>query len=173
MSITLSMLKNKLYLIDKWMSKGSRTLLILLLIASSTLMINFESTMFIGIGLLLIICLWVVFIKARILGGELKFDKSYYTLPIIGEKIVAQKNFKYDLNKVSNQKNYIHSKNFISIHKGLNFHIVNIEELDDNWIIELRLDKYNEIIEVFWLDVKDYFMTITDIREEKLKKILK
>lgn len=167
------MLRNRLYLIDKWLSVGSRTLLILLLIATSTLMINFESTMFIGIGLLLIICLWVVFIKARIIGGELKFNKSYYTLPIIGEKIVAQKKFKYDLNKVSNQKNYIRSKNFISIHKGLNFNIVNIEELDDNWIIELRLDKYNEIIEVFWLDVKDYFMTITDIREEKLKKILK
>jgi hypothetical protein len=167
------MLRNRLYLIDKWLSVGSRTLLILLLIATSTLMINFESTMFIGIGLLLIICLWVVFIKARITGGELKFNKSYYTLPIIGETIVAQKNFKYDLNKVSNQKNYIRSKNFISIHKGLNFHIDNIEELDDNWIIELRLDKYNEVIEVFWLDVKDYFMTITDIREEKLKKILK
>lgn len=173
MSITLSMLKNKLYLIDKWMSKGSRTLLILLLIASSTLMINFESTMFYGIGLLLIICLWVVFIKARILGGELKFDKSYYTLPIIGEKIVAQKNFKYDLNKVSNSKNYINSENFINIYKGLYFYIVDIKELDDNWVVKIRLDKYNEIIEVFWLDVKDYFMTIADIREEKLKKILK
>ena len=64
------MLKNKLYLIDKWMSKGSRTLLILLLVASSTLMINFESTMFIGISLLLIICLWVVFIKAKILRNK-------------------------------------------------------------------------------------------------------
>ena len=173
MSITLSMLKNKLYLIDKWMYKGSRTLLILLLVASSTLMINFESTMFIGISLLLIICLWVVFIKAKILGGELKFDKSYYTLPVIGEKIVVQKNFKYDLNKVSNSKNYINSENFISIYKGLNFHMVDIKELDDNWVVKIRLDKYNEIIEVFWLDVKDYFMTITDIREEKLKKILK
>jgi len=173
MLFTLGMLKNRLYLIDKWLSVGSRTLLILLLVASSTLMISFESTMFYGIGLLLLICLWVVFIKAKILGGELKFDKSYYTLPVIGEIIVVQKDFKYDINKVSNQKNYIHSKNFIDISKGLNFYIVDIKELDDNWVVRLRLESYNTIIEVFWLDVKEYFMTISDIREEKLKKILK
>lgn len=167
------MLKNKLYKIDKWISKDNRVLLVLLLIGLSAVMIQFTSTMFIGIGLMCLICLWVVFVKTRISTGDLKFDKSYYTLPNIGETIVVQKNFKYDLNKVSNSKNYINSGNFISIYKGLNFHMVDIKELDDNWVVKIRLDKYNEIIEVFWLDVKDYFMTIADIREEKLKKILR
>lgn len=166
------MLKNKLYRIDKWISTDNRVVLVLLLIGLSAVMIQFTSTMFIGIGLMCLICLWVVFVKTRISTGVLKFDKSYYTLPTIGETIVVQKNFKYDLNKVSNSKNYINSENFISIYKGLNFHMVDIKELDDNWVVKIRLDKYNEIIEVFWLDVKDYFMTITDIREEKLKKIL-
>jgi len=167
------MLKNKLYKIDKWISKGSQSFIVLLLIGLSAVMIQFTSTMFIGIGLMCLICLWIVFVKTRISTGNLKFDKSYYTLPIIGETIVVQKNFKYDLNKVSNSKNYIHSENFTTIYKGLNFHMVDIKELDDNWVLKIRLDKYNEIIEVFWLDVKDYFMTIADIREEKLKKILR
>lgn len=173
MSIIFSMLKNRLYLIDKWISKDNRVLLILLLVASSTLMISFEKTMFIGIGLLSLICIWVVFVKAKIMGGDLKFDKSYYTLPIIGEKIVIKRDFRYDLNKVDNSKNYIHSESFVDIHQGLELCVQNIKELDDNWIISLRINKYGGIIDVFYLDVKDYFMTTADIREEKLNKILK
>ena len=167
------MLKNRLYLIDKWISKDNRVLLILLLVASSTLMISFEKTMFIGISLLSLICIWVVFVKSRILGGDLKFDKSYYTLPKIGETIVIQRDFRYDLNKVENSKNYIHSESFTNIYKGLEFYVDEIKELEDNWVIKLRLSKYDSILEVFYLDVKDYFMTTADIREEKLNKILK
>jgi hypothetical protein len=173
MGIMFSVLKNKLYLIDKWISKGSRELLVLLLIVSSVFLLNNEYTLFYGIGLLGIVCMWVVFVKAKIMGGELKFDKSCYTLPIIGEKIVVQRDFKYDLNKVENSKNYINSENLISISKGLEFYVKDIEELDDNWIMSLRVNKEGGIIDVFYLDVKDYFMTTADIREEKLNKILK
>lgn len=173
MSIIFSMLKNRLYLIDKWISKDNRVLLILLLVASSTLMISFEKTMFIGISLLSLICIWGFFVKSRILGGDLKFDKSYYTLPSIGEKIIVKRNFRYDLNKVENSKNYIHSESFTNIYKGLEFYVKDIKELDDNWILTLRINKYGGIMEVFYLDVKDYFMTTADIREEKLNKILK
>ena len=52
MSITLSMLKNKLYRIDKWISKDNKEGYILLLLALSAVMVQFTSTMFIGIGLL-------------------------------------------------------------------------------------------------------------------------
>jgi hypothetical protein len=130
---------------------------------------------FIGIGLMCLICLWVVFVKTRISTGKLKFDKSYYTLPNIGETIVVQKDFKYNLSKVANSKNYIHNKAIIDIGRGFEFEIVNIKELDDDWIVELKFiikSSKDLTIEVFWLDVKDYFMTIVDIREEKLKKIL-
>lgn len=170
------MLKNKLYKIDKWISKDNRVGLVLLLIGLSAVMIQFTSTMFYGIGLLALICLWVVFVKTRILGGDLRFDKSYYTLPIIGETIVVQKDFKYDCTKVANSKNYIHSKAVQNIHKGFEFDVINIEELDDDWIVELSFNGSSKldpiIVKVFWLDVKNYFMTIADIREEKLKKIL-
>ena len=169
------MLKNKLYKIDKWISKDNRVGLVLLLIGLSAVMIQFTSTMFYGIGLMGLICLWVVFVKIKISTGKLKFDKSYYTLPIIGETIVVQKDFKYNLSKVANSKNYIHNKAIIDIGKGFEFDVVNIKELTDDWIIELKFmtkSSKDLLIEVFWLDVKDYFMTIADIREEKLKKIL-
>ena len=169
------MLKNKLYKIDKWISKDNKVGYVLLLVAISAVMIQFTSTMFIGIGLMGLICLWVVFVKTSISSGKLKFDKSYYTLPTIGETIVVQKDFKYDYVKVKNTKNYIHNKAVIDIGKGFEFDVVNIKELTDDWIIELKFmtkSSKDLLIEVFWLDVKDYFMTIADIREEKLKKIL-
>jgi hypothetical protein len=169
------MLKNKLYRIDKWISKDNRVGFVLLLIGLSAVMLQFTSTMFIGIGLMAIICLWVVYIKTPILGGQLKFDKSLYTLPTIGETIVVQKDFKYDCNKVRNSKNYIHNKVIINIDIGYEYEVVDIKELDDDWIVELRFmvkSSKDLVIEVFWLDVKNYFMTIADIREEKLKKIL-
>ena len=177
------MLKNKLYKIDKWISKDNKEGYILLLLALSAVMVQFTSTMFIGIGLLSIISLWVVYVKLRISTGKLKFDKSYYTLPTIGETIVVQKDFKYDFFKVENSKNYIHYKNLQNMDKGSEFNVISIEELDDDWIVELQFDSSVKmsalvpnlnplIVKVFWLDVKDYFMTIADIREEKLKKIL-
>ena len=170
------MLKNKLYKIDKWISKGNRVGLVLLLVGVSAVMLQFTPTMFYGISLMGLICLWVVFVKTRISTGVLKFDKSLYTLPTIGETIVVQKDFKYDFAKVRNSKNYIHSKAVQNIHKEFEFDVINIEELDDDWIVELEFisgNKYDPIIlQVFWLDVKNYFMTIADIREEKLKKIL-
>ena len=169
------MLKNKLYKIDKWISKDNKVGYVLLLIGLSAVMIQFTSTMFYGIGLLALICLWVVFVKTRILGGDLKFDKSYYTLPTIGETIVVQKDFKYDLAKVMNSKNYIYSKAPQNLLKGFEFDVIDIEELKDDWIVKLQFNSSSldpMIIEVFWLDVKNYFMTIADIREEKLKKIL-
>jgi hypothetical protein len=55
----------------------------------------------------------------------------------------------------------------------LEFYVKDIKELDDNWILTLRINKYGGIMEVFYLDVKDYFMTTADIREEKLNRILK
>jgi hypothetical protein len=171
------MLKNKLYRIDKWISKDNKVLLVLLLlVVAPAVMIQFTSTMFYGIGLFIFICLWVVYVKTPILGGQLKFDKSLYTLPIIGERIVVQKDFRYDCNKVRNSKNYIHNKVIINIDIGYEYEVVDIKELDDDWIVELTftsaLLNKDLILQVFWLDVKNYFMTIADIREEKLKKIL-
>ena len=50
MYISPSMLKNKLYLFDKWLYKDRNSLLVLLLVVGSTFMINYKPTVFYGIG---------------------------------------------------------------------------------------------------------------------------
>jgi len=167
------MLKNKIYLFDKWLSSGENMLYLLSLLIISVVMTNFEVTLFYGIGLLSLICFYMVFIKMKINSKEWQLDKSVYKLPIVGETIVVQKDFKYDLAKVQNSKNYIYSKALQNLLKGFEFDVVSIEELEDDWIVELQFNSRSKPIELFWLDVKDYFMTIADIREDKLNKLLK
>lgn len=171
------MLNNRLYKIDKWLVSGNRVFAVLLFVAISAGMMQAESTMFIGIGLMSLICLWTVMVRIKVVNGQLKFDKSIYTIPIIGETIVVQKDFKYDCAKVKNTKNYIYGKAIQNINKGFEFDVINIDELSDDWIIQLSFNGSSKIdpiiIEVFWLDVKDYFMTISDIRDQKLTKLLK
>ena len=176
MGVTSSMLKNKIYLFDKWLSSGENMLYLLSLLIISVVMINFEVTLFYGIGLLSLICFYMVFIKMKINSKEWKIDKSVYILPIVGETIVVQKDFKYDLAKVQNSKNYIKVEMIGNICKGYEFEVISIEELNDDWIVELKLlRRSSEMIhiEVFWLDIHKYFMTISDVRDNKLNKLLK
>jgi hypothetical protein len=50
------------------------------MVCLSVILIAFETTLFYGIALLFIICLWVIFIKAKIMGGQIELDKTVYTL---------------------------------------------------------------------------------------------
>lgn len=176
MGVAPSMLKNRIYLFDKWLSSGDNMLYLLSLLVISVIMINFEVTLFCGISLLSFICFYMVFIKMIIISKEWKIDKSVYTLPMVGETIVVQKDFKYDLAKVQNSKNYINDKMIGDICKGYEFEVISIEELNDDWIVELKLlhrSSEDLHIEIFWLDIHKYFMTISDIRDNKLNKLLK
>ena len=167
-------IKNKLWKIDRWVSSGNRTNIVLLLFFVLAFMLKYNSTMIYGIGLYLFMILWFVFVKIKILEGKLKFDKSCYKLPTIGETIQVQKAFKYNISKVSKSRNYIYHNIYSTFHRGLEFNIIDIQELDNDWIVKLNCKSLFKpmIIKVFWLDVKDYFMTTKDVREEKLKKIL-
>lgn len=176
MGITLSMLKNKIYLFDKWLSSGENILYLLSLIIIAVAMINFDATLFYGIGLFLVICIYMMIVKIKINTKEWTLDKSIYTLPNIGEVLIVQKDFRYDLAKVMNSRNYIHNKMLQEFSKEFEFEITYIKELDDDWIIELRfLHKSSQdlLVEFFWLDVYKYFKTKSQIREDKLNKLLK
>jgi len=166
------MLKNKLYLFDKWLSED-RTLLILLLLGSSTVMTQFESTMFLGIFLLLIICSWVVFVKAKILGGQWKLDKSVYDVPQEGEVIVTTKDFYWDGSlKTYHVQSHTSKPNTVFIEKGTELKIIHLKEIDDDWSLMLKKGNGEIIITVNYLESKDYYKTKSQIREEKLKKLL-
>lgn len=162
----IKMLRNKIYLFDKRLND----FVALLAIGSSAAMLAFDATMFAGIAIISVICLYVVFVKARINAGEFELDKSLYEPPAIGETITIQRKFKYDISKVSNRGNYIYEKSIVAFEKGLEFEVAEVIEIKDDWILRLKGADWNA--EVFYLDVKSRVMTKSDEREEKLKRIL-
>lgn len=173
MYISPSMLKNKLYLFDKWLSKDRNTLLVLLLVVGSTFMINYEPTMFYGIGLLSIICFYVVFIKAKILGQDWKLDKSVYDVPQVEEIVVTTKNFYWDGSlKSYHVQSHTSKPNTVFIEKGTELKIIHLKEMDDDWSLMLKKGNGEIIITVNYLESKDYYKAKSQIREEKLKKLL-
>jgi hypothetical protein len=166
----VSMLRNKIYLFDKWLN--GKILIVLLLLVLSTTMINFESTMFYGIFLLLIICGYVIFIKTKIIGGDWKFDKTLYNLPVVNETIIISKDFYWDGSAKNFHAPTMYSKpNTIYIKKGTEFKIKIVKEIADSW--SLLLENSDNTITLDYLGYRRYFKTKSDIREEKLNKILK
>jgi membrane protein required for beta-lactamase induction len=68
------------------LSSNNREFIVFAMVCLSVILIAFE-TIFYGI---FIICLWVIFIKAKIMGGQIELDKTVYTLPKIGENIIIK-----------------------------------------------------------------------------------
>jgi hypothetical protein len=168
------MLKNKLYLFDKWLSKDRNTLLVLLLVATSTIMIQFKPFTFYGIGLLSIICFYIVFVKAKILGGQWKLDKSVYDVPQVEEIVVTTKDFYWDGSlKSYHVQSHTSKPNTVFIEKGTELKIIHLRENDDDWVLMLKKGNGEIIITVNYLESKDYYKTKSQIREDKLKKLLK
>jgi hypothetical protein len=168
------MLKNKLYLFDKWLSKDRNTLLILLFVATSTIMIQFKPFTFYGIGLLSLICFYIVFVKAKILGGQWKLDKSVYDVPQLEEIIVTTKDFYWDGSlKSYHVQSHTSKPNTVFIEKGTELKIIHLKEIDDDWSLMLKKGNGEIIITVNYLESKDYYKTKSQIREDKLKKLLK
>ena len=168
------MLKNKLYLFAKWLSKDRNTLLILLFVATSTIMIQFKPFTFYGIGLLSLICFYIVFVKAKILGGQWKLDKSVYHVPQKDEIIVTTKDFYWDGSlKSYHVQSHTSKPNTVFIEKGTELKIIHLKETDDDWSLMLKKGNGEIIISVNYLESKDYYKTKSQIREEKLKKLLK
>ena len=174
MYIISSMLKNKLYLFDKWLSKDRNTLLILLFVATSTIMIQFKPFTFYGIGLLSLICFYIVFVKAKILDGQWKLDKSVYHVPQKDEIIVTTKDFYWDgYLKNYHVQSHTSKPNTVFIEKGTELKIIHLKEIDDDWSLMLKKGNGEIIITVNYLESKDYYKTKSQIREDKLKKLLK
>jgi hypothetical protein len=168
------MLKNKLYLFDRWLSKDRNVLLVLLLVVSSTLMISYEPTLFYGIGLLSIICFYIVFVRAKILGGQWKLDKSVYDVPQVEEIIVTTKDFYWDGSlKSYHVQNMTSKPNTVFIEKGTELKVIHLIEAVDDWVLMLKKGNGEIIITVNYLESKDYYKTKSQIREDKLKKLLK
>jgi len=135
-------------------------------------MISYEPTLFYGIGLLSIICFYVVFVKAKILGLDWKLDKSLYDVPQDQENIVVTKNFYWDGSlKSYHVQSHTSKPNTVFIEKGTELKVIHFKETDDDWILMLKKGNGEIVITVNYLESKDYYKTKSQIREEKLNKL--
>jgi len=137
-------------------------------------MIQFESTVCYGIGLLSLICLYIIFLKTKILGGQWKLDKSVYDVPQVEEIIVTTKDFYWDgYLKNYHVRSHTSKPNTVFIEKGTELKIIHLKETDDDWVLMLKKGNGEIIITVNYLESKDYYKTKSQIREDKLTKLLK
>lgn len=185
-----SLLKNKISSLINYLSDNEHIKFILLLGFSILISFGLSSlsgvyTFLISIPLLICISILAIF-KEKL---KFNFDHSLYEIPIINEKIVITKKFKFDLNKVDNRINYINNKLIIDIPNNTKFKVINTEEIKCDFIITLELlssDNFSlkgqnilalnassSIIRILYSDIKKYYKTMTDLREYKLNKILK
>lgn len=188
MHFKFGMLKNKIACINNWLDKnGYIKFLIIFIYVVFVMFLFYYRQVFFGITLFIIISFYGVFMNIIHKYNRLKgvnffnFDHSLYNIPEIGETIVITKFLNYDINKADNFKNYLNTPFIIEIIKGAKFEVVDVKEIKCNFIISLKLLSYEDIvvrnpnnnpIKILYFDTNKNWKTISDLRDDKLNKIL-
>jgi RecB family endonuclease NucS len=117
----------------------------------------------------------------NIMSDKVKFDRSKYFVPEVGEIVVVKKDFYYDgsFRKFINQSDPGQKPNWWKVTEGTELVIINVDETDGDWKIifvdnskssalqfTLRGDMY-----LYYLDTKKYWDTKANIRNNLLKKL--
>ena len=174
----VSMLKNSFYRFNRWLDNNEVTkfLLLLLSVLLFTLPLHFGGVtgLFVSISAITIVCLFVIF-RMNIMNDVVKFDRSKYQVPEVGDVVVIKKEFFYDgqFRKFINTSDQSQKPNWWEIRKGTEWVILDVEESDGDWKISMRdiwwegtHDMY-----LYYLDTKDYWDTKSNIRNKLLKKL--
>jgi len=125
---------NMSYLLNKWLDNTLPIILVFMLFANVFLFL----TPYIIIGVIFYIIVMILSIlRLKVHSGKIKFNRSVYDIPTIGEKVITKKRFYW--NGVF-YKNYprtdMGSKPwFYTIDQGEEWEIIHIKELDGDWMI--------------------------------------
>ena len=171
-------MKNKFYRFNRWLDKNEITKFFLLLFGVALFTIPLQFGNFIGLCVSLstitIVCLFVLF-RMNIMNDKVKFDRSKYQVPEVGDVVVIKKEFFYDgsFRKFINTSDQSQKPNWWEIRKGTEWVILDVEESDGDWKISMRdiwwegtHDMY-----LYYLDTKDYWDTKANIRNKLLSRI--
>jgi hypothetical protein len=172
------MLKNSFYRFNRWLDKNEITKFFILLFSVALFTIPLQFGNFIGlcvsISTITIVCLFVIF-RMNIMNDKVKFDRSKYQVPEVGDVVVIKKEFFYDgsFRKFINTSDQSQKPNWWEIRKGTEWVILDVEESDGDWKISMRdiwwegtHDMY-----LYYLDTKDYWDTKANIRNKLLSRI--
>ena len=163
---------NLLYRFNKWLDRSNYTLLIILLpILIANLLLTLTDFLWLGISILVIICSLALF-RMRMLTGQIKFNRKDYNIPSIGEKIIIKKGFYWngEFHKRCPKTDMGSKPWYFTICKGEEWEVIEIRELDSDWIIYLE-DKHDDNIHIKYFESNKYWTTKSDIRNNKLKKL--
>lgn len=108
----------------------------------------------------------------------LKFDRSIYDVPEVGDIVVVQKDFYYDGKSITKPQK-LSLMSWVKIKKGTEMVILDVKETDGDWnirLIEKGFEKTQNVpfwmqINLLYLDTKDYWDTKANIRNRILSKL--
>jgi hypothetical protein len=106
-----------------------------------------------------------------------KFDRSKYQVPQVGEIVIVKKDFYYDgqFRKFINTSDQSQKPNWWKVPKGTELVILNVDEDDGDWKIRFIEPTFNSktkgSMNLYYLDTKDYWDTKANIRNKLLSRI--
>ena len=171
------MLKNRFYRFNRWLDNNEVTkfLLLLLSVLLFILPLHFGGIigLFVSISIISIVCLFVIF-RVNIMSNVVKFDRSAYDLPSVGEIVIVKKDFYYDglFRKFINTTDPSGKPNWCLVPKGTEMVIIEVKETDGDWKIRFIDNSPSRgDMSLYYLDTKDYWETKANIRNKILSKL--
>lgn len=168
-------MKNKLYRFNRWLDNNEiiKFFLLLFSVALFTIPLQFGNFtgLVVSLSTITVVCLFVIF-RMNIMNDKVKFDRSRYDIPNVGEIVVVKKDFYYDgyFRKFINQSNPSQKPSWWKVPKGTELVILNIEETSGDWMITLEEQSIGDL-HLYYIDTKDYWDTKANIRSRILSKI--
>ena len=108
------------------------------------------------------------------MNNVVKFDRSAYDLPSVGEIVVVRKDFYYDgsFRKFINTTDPSQKPNWWEVSKGTEMVIIEVKETDGDWKIRFIDNSPSRgDMSLYYLDTKDYWETKANIRNKILSKL--
>jgi hypothetical protein len=168
------MLKNRFYRFNRWLDKRETLKFILMVVY---VLIGFGSLQFghliFGTAMISILC-FITISRIFIIDGKLKFDRSKYDIPEVGEIVIVKKDFYYDgsFRKFINTTDPSQKPNWWEVSKGTEMVIIEVKETDGDWKIRFIDNSPSRgDMSLYYLDTKDYWETKANIRNKILSKL--
>ena len=173
----VSMLKNSIFRLNRWLDRNEAFKFLFMVSIVACGMINIQfGNLFLGVFMILSLTSLGLY-RILIHDGMVRFDRSKYQVPQVGEIVVVKKDFYYDgsFRKFINQSDPGQKPNFWKVSKGTELVILNVEETDGDWKVRLIEPTINSQtrgdLHLYYLDTKDYWDTKANIRNKILNKL--
>jgi len=173
----VSMLKNSIFRLNRWLDRNEAFKFLFMVSIVACGMINIQfGNLFLGVFMILLLTSLGLY-RILIHDGMVKFDRSKYQVPQVGEIVIVKKDFYYDgsFRKFINTSDQSQKPNFWKVSKGTELVILNVEETNSDWKVRLIEPTINSQtrgdLHLYYLDTKDYWDTKANIRNKLLKKL--